>query len=156
MPKPPPVIDCARLLHYAVTDKSLVYSGRTILFVGGKEVGRVPCLAICKNKISNGVLLFHCRRDWSVIGCSAHESVATAKKRAGRIYSGLSTCWRESHVTKDKAERFLNKLFGETRCSCCGRRPDQIGRLFSKGRALVCGSCVEELHEMMLDPSKGR
>ena len=151
MLKPAPVIDCARLLHYAFVEKSIVYSGRTLLFVDGKEVGRVPCLAICEYEGSKEVLLFHCKRDWRVIGCSAHESVFAAKQRAEGVYPGLSSHWREAHVTKQRAERFLNEHFGNVRCIGCEKRPDQVEQLFTKGRALVCDSCVQELHKMMQD-----
>jgi hypothetical protein len=157
IPKPPPVLDCARLLHYAVVEKSIVYSGRTLLFVDGKEVGRVPCLAICEYEGSKVVLLFHCKRDWRVIGCSAHKSVSAAKKRAEGVYPGLSSHWREAHVTNQRAERFLNELFGNVRCIGCEKRPAQVGQLFTKGRALVCDSCVQELHKMMQDrPNRRR
>jgi len=156
MLKPAPVIDCARLLHYAFVEKSIVYSGRTLLFVDGKEVGRVPCLAICEYEGSKEVLLFHCKRDWRVIGCSAHQSVFAAKKRVEGVYPGLSSHWREAQVTKRRAERFLNEHFGNVRCIGCEKRPDQIEQLFTKGRALVCDSCVQELHKMMQDNASRR
>lgn len=151
IPKPPPALDCARLLHYAVVGKSIAYSGRTLLFVDGKELGPVPCLAICKYERSKDVLLFHCKRNWRVLGCSVHPSVARAKKRAELIYPGLSHHWRDAHVTKQRVERFLNKLFGKVRCIGCEKRPDQVGRLLSKGRVLICESCVRELFKMMPD-----
>jgi hypothetical protein len=80
-PKPPPVLDSARLLHYARIDRSVGYVGRTLLFVGGKELGRSQCMAICEDQ-NLGVLLFHCNRNWKVLGCSCHASVAVAKKKA--------------------------------------------------------------------------
>src|SRR5215831_9214299 len=43
---PPPILDSARVLCYAVVDGSVGCSGRTLLFVGGVEVGGVPYLAI--------------------------------------------------------------------------------------------------------------
>jgi len=59
-PPSTPVIDCSRLLCYAIVDNTVQFSGRTLLFVDGKELGRVPCLAICENKKLSEVLLFHC------------------------------------------------------------------------------------------------
>jgi hypothetical protein len=109
LPKPPPVLDSARLLHYASIDRSVGYVGRTLLFVDGKELGRSPRLAICEDH-KLGVLLFHCNRNWRVLGCSAHDSVAAAKKKAERIYPGLSTRWSAANVTKKQARQFLAEL----------------------------------------------
>jgi hypothetical protein len=57
---------------------------------------------------------------------------------------------------KQRAERFLNEHFGNVRCIGCEKRPDQIGQVFTKGRALVCDSCVQELHKMMQDKASRR
>jgi len=65
---PPPVLDCARVLHYVIIDKSIEFSGRSLLFVAGEELGAVPCLAICEEKKNGGVLLFHCTDDWKRVG----------------------------------------------------------------------------------------
>lgn len=74
---PPPVLSCARLLEYAVLDDSVGYAGRTFLFVGGKEVGGVPCLALCEDKSVSAVavLLFLCDEESSDLGCSGFGSV---------------------------------------------------------------------------------
>jgi hypothetical protein len=62
--------------------------------------------------------------------------------RAEGVYPGLPSHWREAQVMKPRAERFLNKLFGDVLCIGCEKRPDQVGQLFTKGRALVRDSCV--------------
>jgi hypothetical protein len=90
------LLDSAPVLHYANVDTGVEYAGRTLLFVGGKEVGRVPNLAICAEVSSGGVLLFHCNYAWEVFGCSAHDSVAAAKEKAEPIYPDLSSRWVEA------------------------------------------------------------
>src|SRR5580700_414603 len=125
-PPSTPVIDCSRLLGYAIVDNTVQFSGRTLLFVDGKELGRVPCLAICENKKLSEVLLFHCDREWNTLGCSAHPSVAEAKARAERIYAGISTRWVDAGVSEQTAEAYLNEQFGNERCSFCDRRPDKV------------------------------
>jgi hypothetical protein len=147
--KPPPILDCARVLQYAVVDRSMGFSGRTALFVGGIELGRVPRLAIAEEVSSGGVLVFHCKQSWRVLGCSTHALMADAKKRAEGIYPGLSSHWVKSGVTKKEAKRFLHRLFGSQRCNGCGKRPDQVRRLISKRKLLVCDCCVRELHKML-------
>jgi hypothetical protein len=69
---PPPVLHCARLLYYAVLDSSVEFTGRSLLFVDGKELGPVPCLAICEGEAET--LLFHCSSDWSVLGLAVSPS----------------------------------------------------------------------------------
>ena len=98
--KPPQLLDSARVLHYANVDKGVGFAGRTLLFVDGKELGKVPNLAICAEVSSGGVLLFHCSRAWKVFGCSAHDSVEAAKEKAERIYPGLSSRWVEAKASK--------------------------------------------------------
>ena len=90
---PPPVLSCARLLEYAVRDDSVGYAGRTFLFVGGKEVGRVPCLALCEDKSVSAVavLLFLYDEESSDLGCSGFGSVTEARDWAERTYPGISS-----------------------------------------------------------------
>src|SRR5579864_3075965 len=134
---PPPVLDCARVIEYAVLNESVGYAGRTLLFVDGKELGQVPCLAICADKNLRGVLLFHCDREWNVLGCSAYESVSKAKDRAESIYPGLSACWVDAHVTEEQAERYLYELFGDERCSFCDKRPDQVEQFIRRDQTRI-------------------
>jgi hypothetical protein len=130
------------LLHYAVLDGGVEFSGRSLLFVDGKELGAVPCLAICEDTKTPGVLLFHCAIDWHVLGCSAHESVPEAKDRAEGVYRGVSTRWVEANVSRDVAEVYLNELFAQQRCSVCGKRPDEVESLIQSGSPLICNRCV--------------
>jgi hypothetical protein len=51
-------LDCVRLLRYVIIDKTIEFSGQSPLFVDGRELGDVPCLAICEEKKTGGVLLF--------------------------------------------------------------------------------------------------
>lgn len=142
---PPPVLDCARVLEYAVLEKSIGYAGRTLLFVDGKELGQVSCLAICEDK-KPGVLVFHCDRKWRVLGCSAHRSVAAAKDRAERIYPGISSLWVDAGVSAERAEQYLDKVFATLRCSFCGTRADRVGQLISRNKAKICDRCIEDFH----------
>jgi hypothetical protein len=153
-PKPPPVLGCSRVLHYAVVDKTVGFVGRTLLFVGTKELkelGRVPCLAICEDR-GTGVLLFHCSRNWKTLGCSAHDSVDAARKKAEGIYPGLSTHWKAAHVTKKRARQFLNKLWGNLRCAFCAKQPHEVRQLFGKSGAHICDMCLEKYHGMLKKP----
>lgn len=146
-PSPPPVLDCARVIEYAILNESVGYSGRTLLFVDGKELGEVPCLAICADKEPPGVMLFHCDREWTVLGCSAHGSITEAKDHAERIYAGLSACWVDAHISEEQAERYLDDRFGDERCTFCGKRADQVEQLIRRGEARICDRCINEFHD---------
>ncbi len=153
LPKPPPALDSARLLAYAVLDESVSYSGHRLLFVDGKELGPVPCLAICQVSDGSGVLFFHCSDDWTVLGAAEYKSVAEAKNRAERIYPGVTSLWIEAHVSEQEARRYLDEFWGDQRCSVCGRTPDQINRLVSKNSVRLCDSCIDEFHQMLHEDS---
>jgi hypothetical protein len=138
---PPPALDRARVLHYAILDSDIEFSGRSLLFVDGKELGPVPRLAICEEKKTGGVLLFHCAGDWTVLGCAFYDSVSNAQARAERIYKGISTRWVDAKVSQEAAEAYLNELFGNQRCRVCGRRPDEVESLIQEGSSWICDRC---------------
>jgi hypothetical protein len=142
IPKPPPVIDHARLLHYAILDQSVGYSGHTSPFVDGKELGRVPCLAICSDPRFQKVFLFHCDDQWDVLGCAGYATVEVAKAGAEHIYPGVSSSWIDSHVTEQEAERFLDELWGDERCSICNKRGHQVEELHGQGSGWICDGCL--------------
>lgn len=106
----PPVITVndRLLLHYAVLNDEVGFnSGHGLMFVDGKEIGRVPCLAICQDKDSTQFVLYYCDTDWRPIGIAIYESVDAAKRRVERIYPGSATCWTQASFTESEAERFL-------------------------------------------------
>jgi hypothetical protein len=139
---PPPVLDCARVLRYVIIDKGIEFSGRSLLFVDGKELGQAPCLAICEEKKTEGVLLFHCTGDWTVLGCSAHKSIKDAQLRAEDIYKGTSQRWVDAKVSPEAADAYLDEMFGEDRCSVCGKRPDEVDSLVQRGSVHICNHCA--------------
>lgn len=110
-------------------------------------------MAICADKESTGVILFHCDSEWNVLGCAAYGSIAEAKDRAERIYQGLSACWVDAHVSEEQAEQYLDDLFGDQRCSFCGKRPDQVKQLIQNDDARICDRCIVEFHGTLHKPS---
>jgi hypothetical protein len=125
------------------------FSGRTHLYVGGTEIGQVLCLAICEEKNTGELLLLHCDSEWTVLGCSAHSSVADAKHRAERIYPGLSDHWVDVNTLEQVAEAYLDITL--SRCSFCSRRFDNSDEMFANESetAHICNSCIEEFHKAL-------
>ena len=68
--------------------------GHGLFFVDGKEIGRVPRLAICKDRDSGFFTLYYCDEDRNLLGVATnYQTVDAAKSRAERIYPGSSTRW---------------------------------------------------------------
>ena len=142
LPKaPPPALGCRRVLAYAVVDGSVEFSGRTLLFVDGKELGPVERLAICKSQDDPDYLLVHCNKRWDAKGVSAYASMEEAKSKAESIYRGLSSHWIDPQVSEEAAEAYLDELFGDQRCAACGKRADKVDKLFRTESGYVCPSC---------------
>ena len=148
---PPPVItgNDRVLLHYAILTDSVGFtSGHSLMYVGDKEIGRVPYLAICEDKDSLQFVLYFCNRDWGPIGVASYDSVETAKRRAERIYPGSANCWVGAHFSEADAKGYIEKRLSYMRCSFCGKTPDenQSVTFTGSGAARICSDCVRKLH----------
>jgi hypothetical protein len=113
---PPPIIavNDRVLLWYAVLDESVGYSsGHGLMYVDGKEMGEVPCLAICEDRSypEFQFTLYYCDTNWAPIGVAGYHSVDEAKRRAERIYPGSAACWVESHFTEEDVKQYKDELF---------------------------------------------
>jgi hypothetical protein len=151
MEKPPSVINSARIIAYAVLDESVCYRGHSSLFVDGKEVGAVPCLAIGQDLNDTEIFLFHCDRDWAVLGVVGYASINEAKDHANRLYAGVSNRWIETHVTKQEASEYLQSLEDDARCAFCGKGPRDAVYLIEKGGKRICDSCIKDFHRLLHD-----
>jgi hypothetical protein len=110
----PPQIICLNdrlLLQYAVLDESVGYTAEHgLFFVGGKQISRVPSMAVCQDKESSLFTLYYCDTDRSVLGvASNYESVDAAKRRAERIFPGLSARWVEANFTEQDVTHYLDE-----------------------------------------------
>ena len=155
--KPPPAIASERVLHYAFLDDSVGFNaGHKLIFINDKQLGKVPRLAICQAKKISEVSLFYCDNDWDIVGVSVHDSVPAAKHRAERLYPGSSSKWFEANFTQEEVGLYLEQVWAASRCSFCGKTPDQdLKAIFEgNGNARICDSCVVELHrELKKDSS---
>jgi hypothetical protein len=148
---PPPVISVNDrvLLYYAILDASVGYTaGHGLFFVDGKEIGPVPCLAICQDRDSQCVTLYYCDSDWNLLGVAPYESVDAAKRRAERIYPGSLAHWVEARFTEENAKRYLEEAWKGEQCNFCGKKPYEIPttQFFGNENARICGDCVAEFH----------
>ena len=146
MQEPPPILDCARVLEYAEVDESVRYTGRSTLYVDGKELGAVPRLALCQSFDETEVMIFHCDREWNVLGTGSAPTLETARASAERGYAGISAKWVKSRYSPEEAEKYLSDHWGNERCSFCGRMPHQVSSMVhGQSGAKICNLCISEL-----------
>lgn len=153
---PPPVLDFARVLAFAILDESVQWTGRQTLFHGGKEVGPVPCLALCKNTWGNhtDILLFHCNAEWEVLGASGAPSLEKAQASAENAYRGISAKWVMLNTSEEDAREWIRHNCADMLCSFCDRIPPEIKQLVHGESAAICNYCLSQLHNQMEDNGK--
>lgn len=145
---PPPVLDGARVLAYAVVDETVIYTGRSILYVDGKLLGAVPRLAICQQK-AEAVLLLFCDEGWGSLGVVECPSLSEAQKRAETEYKGISSKWVSVNVSEKELAQYLDEQADGLRCSFCGKPPEEVQQMFSVAAACICDGCVREFSQSL-------
>lgn len=157
---PPPVIDSARLLAYAITDDAVKFTNKIKLFVDGQRLGEVPKLAICEAlDADKQILLFFCDEQWEPLGTIAVPSVEDAKRKAEVGYEGISAKWIDSKTSVQDAEKYLEEYgsaFDKAQCTFCKKPSRDVGRLYGTEEALICNECIEEFYKyVQKDRAKG-
>ena len=119
------------------------------MFVGDKEIGRVPCLAICQDEASSQFMLYYCDADWMPIGIASYDTVDAAKKRAEPIYPRSLACWVEGHFRAEEVDQYRRELWAEHRCSFCGKTPEEAKTPFFQGvgGARICSDCIRQFDD---------
>ena len=152
---PPPVLDRARVIAYALVDESVQWTGCQTLFVGGKELGPVPRLALCQNVsgVLKYILIFHCNEQWEVLGCGGGDTIDAAKASAERAYRGITAKWIETRVTEEEARAWIKENCPDISCSFCGRELGDFDQLMENktGTVRICNLCIEENYKLIRD-----
>ena len=141
---PPPILLDCWLSHYVRVGRSIPFSGRTNMYVDGREVGRVPCLAIGHAFRDGEVRLFHCGRSWAVRGNSPHATVSAAKEQAERLYHGIGGGWLRTGLTGRAARAKRTELWKHLACSFCGAPPPDVEKTFASRGVTICDVCIRE------------
>jgi hypothetical protein len=159
---PPPVIDGARVLEYAIVDETVTFTGRLHLYVDGVLLGEVPRLAICQTFDSDELWLFHCDEEWQPVAAQVWNgpdegqkgSLKDVKHSAENYYSGISERWIALNVTLEEAKALYEEELSEFACSFCGKGPDELRSVFRGPQANICGDCVRKLYDMLDEPDE--
>lgn len=147
---PPPVINSARVVEYAIIEDADPFTGSGAIYVSDKLLGRVPRLALCENLGTDlGPLLFHCDEAWSVLGVSGGETFEDARQRAERRYPGVSSKWKRLNVSVEEALTYYDRETADIRCAFCERRPFEMSGFIEsrKPGVNICRECVLRLHD---------
>lgn len=148
------VLNCARVLAYAIVDASVTYKELDIFFVDGKLLGAVPRLAICQNIDEKEIMVFHCDNEWNVLGAAGgNNSVKEAKRWIERSYKGIMSKWVDTTATKDEAIAYLDKEFSYKKCSFCGKWPIDVELMIGKD-ICICNYCIDEFYSIFHNPEK--
>jgi hypothetical protein len=154
--RPPPVLDGAWVIAYAILDGTVQWTGKQTLFVGEKELGPVPRLALCKN-LSGGltdVLVFHCNEQWEVLGVSGGATLEAAKASAERAYRGITSKWVATGVGEDEAREWMRTNHAGHLCSFCERGPGDYEQLIGNksDTVRICNHCLAEYSALIQRP----
>lgn len=137
---PPPIIDSAKVIVFALNDSDVVYTDKIELHIGTEEgefqrLGEVQQLAISiPYNTPDKVLLMFCDASWQVLGVIAYTTIEEAKIKAERGYKGISDKWVASPYSEDQIEDFLRDEYEVdpksewwiTICSFCGKRDSEF------------------------------
>ena len=153
---PPPVLDSARVLSYALVD-DIPYRRSGALYVDGVLLEKVPRLAICSNlgEEAGSILLNHCNEQWEVLGTSGADGVEAAKQNAEKNYPGVASRWVDVNTSIEEALRYYDAQTGGLKCSFCGRRPFDVEGWIEGNGAVICRGCVESYDRDFQDSPDG-
>jgi hypothetical protein len=148
---PSPLIACAQVIAYLIIDDTMQWTGRLTLYVGGKQLGAVPCLAIARNVLHDRdeYLIFHCDRCWNSLGTTSAASIKECKLAVERWYAGSHAKWLRTGITKREAEQQLRLAFAGQTCTFCRCIPPQVDAMLSFRGKVICDECVKAMAEML-------
>ena len=143
------VLNCARVIAYALVDDSVTYIERGNFFVNGELLAAVPRLAICQNLDEEDIMIFHCDNKWNVLGASGgNHTVKEAKKWAESSYKGINNKWVDTGTTKEDVRKHLEKEFIDEKCSFCGKWPLKV-ELMIGDKVRICNYCIDKFYELV-------
>ena len=153
---PPPALDSARVIAYAIVDDSVKWTGRQKLFHDGKEIGPVPCLALCQNVWGDWKVIhvFHCDEDWEVLASGGGETIEEAQASTEAAYRGISAKWIFLNTPEEEAREWIRKESEDMLCSFCDRIPAEMEQLVRGKSGAICNYCVAEVRAMMRHDAK--
>ena len=151
MDKPPVTLFYpSYVVHYAVVDSTVTYMDRRTLNVGGKWLGAVSKLAICKNIKTAEFHLSHCSSEWEDLCAVEREgTLEEIQKVAEKHYKGISDKWAPTNYTESDAVKIFEEEKEKVKCSFCGKSPydEGITGMIAGESANICNVCIVSFAE---------
>lgn len=153
---PPPIVNTAKVIVYAVNDSDVEYTNKIDLHVGTideglQRVGEVPNLVISSpyNQPEDFLLMF-CDSSWEPLGVISFTTIEEAKIKAESGYTGISDKWISNPYSADQIDAFLRSEYQvdpksewwTTICSFCGRNDSEFESVLVGKYASICKECV--------------
>lgn len=153
---PPPALNNARVIAYAIVDDSVEWTGRQKLFVGANQIGPVPRLALCQDVWGDfkEIHTFHCDEDWEVLASGGGKTIEDAQASAENAYRGISAKWIFLNTSEKDAREWIRKECADMLCSFCDRIPAEMESLVRGKSGAICNYCVAKVRELMRDEAK--
>jgi hypothetical protein len=161
--KPPPIIDSAKLIIFAVNDEDVEYTDRIDLHIGTSEngfvrIGEMPNLAITRTYYDNSFLLMLCDEEWDTKGLIQFTTIEEAQLKAERGYKGINEKWQESPYSQDEIDEYLRDVYEVDPksewwtmfCSFCGKKDSELEMLLQGKHATICKHCVKNFYEEII------
>ena len=144
--QPPPMLDSAKVLKYALVASSVQFTGRLCLYVNGKLLGKVPNLAICQNYKAKDYLLFFCNAKWKVLGVAGYKTIKETKEKAERAYKGITKKWIT--IARPNVFKDWPGDLGPV-CSFCGKTIfEGLQQIYGRDNAFICNECIKRYHDL--------
>jgi hypothetical protein len=149
--KPPILLGGGLVEQFAVCDQSIVFRGQRMVFSGGNEVGPVPKLALVR---SHGeVLLVLCDQEWGCVAIgSTGVGIRAVKKRAERMYLGISRLWKKTGYTRTQARAILRRRGLGDQCAVCRKRWYDVEQMVTAKAVSICDHCVRDMYALLQEP----
>ena len=149
---PPPVLTATQVLEYTPVGQATRRTGRPLLRVDGKELGRVAWLAIGRQLYGEQreYVLLYCSAAWRVLAITGEPTVAACRASAKAGFEGLGGRWVRTRVTRAKAVEWLRARSSGFICTMCDKLPEETKVGLVKGkRGSVCFTCIREMGQLL-------
>jgi hypothetical protein len=145
MSQAPALIDSAYVRAHAEIGPDVRFTGKQCIYVGSELAGPAAKLAICENG-PNDFLLLLCDEEWNSYACAAATTAEELLSSAERWYEGVGKRWAYTNFTPEEDRKNAQEYFAGEECSFCGKLPNEVEHIFVSEKAVICSSCVANMH----------
>lgn len=142
---PPPLIDCAIVLYYAIHDESVKYTGNGKTYMDGNLIGEeIRHSVISKNLCDPFDYMFmYCTENWDVAAVAGYETLEQAFMSAEIKYQGIKNRLISTGDSEENLNEYLENYWEDRRCNKCKKWPHEVSTLTKYADEWLCNNCAE-------------